>query len=132
MAAFSQSIPNDIESVSVLKRCCGFYLRTRAGRWWYSGLAPKRGDEDGAQSKGQLFRSSHLNYIGKRFPVRFRTGLGKNGIVEANTNDARCASGTTNNWCVLPEMTYTKLANGEAFWRAGRKTLRLASFGKPV
>ena len=112
----SQINPNDVESVSVLKDAAASIYGTRAAGGVIL-VTTKRG-KDG-KVKVSYSGSSHLNYIGNRFPVATGQQWAQMSI-NANTNDA-VASGTTNNYWLFTEAVYKKLANNESVWREDGK-----------
>ncbi len=112
----SQINPNDVESVSVLKDAAASIYGTRAAGGVIL-VTTKRGKEGAV--KVSYSGSTHLNYIGNRFPVASGQEWAKMSI-EANTNDA-VASGTTNNYWLFTEAVYKKLANNETVWREDNK-----------
>ncbi|MCX6236388.1 MAG: SusC/RagA family TonB-linked outer membrane protein [Bacteroidia bacterium] len=112
----SQINPSDIESVSVLKDAEASIYGTRAAGGVIL-ITTKRGKDGKVQVK--YSGSSHLNYIGNRFPVASGQQWAQMSI-EANTNDA-VATGSTNNYWLFTEAVYKKLANNEAVWREDLK-----------
>ena len=112
----SQINPSDVESVSVLKDAAASIYGTRAAGGVIL-VTTKRG-KDGAV-KVSYTGSTHLNYIGNRFPLSSGQQWAQMSV-EANTNDA-VASGTTNNYWLFTEAVYKKLANNESVWREDLK-----------
>ncbi|HZL11157.1 MAG TPA: SusC/RagA family TonB-linked outer membrane protein [Prolixibacteraceae bacterium] len=115
----SQINPKDVESISVLKDAAASIYGTRAAGGVIL-VTTKRG-KDG-KVKVTYSGSTHLNYIGNRFPVASGQEWAQMNI-EANTND-EVASGSANNWWLFSGDDYAQLAQNKAFWRADGK-LRL-------
>ena len=112
----SQINPSDIESVSVLKDAAASIYGTRAAGGVIL-VTTKRGKAGDVTVK--YTGSSHLNYIGKRFPVASGQEWAQMNVL-ANTNDA-VASGTQNNWWLFTENVYKALAANQAIWREDGK-----------
>lgn len=112
----SQINPSDIESVSVLKDAAASIYGTRAAGGVIL-VTTKRGKAGDVTIK--YTGSSHLNYIGNRFPVASGQEWAQMNVL-ANTNDA-VASGTQNNWWLFTENVYKALAANQAIWREDGK-----------
>jgi TonB-linked SusC/RagA family outer membrane protein len=111
----SQINMNDVENISVLKDAAAAIYGTKAGAGVIL-ITTKRGKE--GKVKVSYSGSTHLNFIGKRFPVADGQTWGQM-LVHATTNDAYALLDANGNpqysWWMWPENVWRAVANGEKY-----------------